>query len=200
MTATLYDIKPRFQALLRPLVERAAQRGVRPNHLTVVAIGVSVIAGAAVGIGAAMTPILWLVPVLYLLRMALNAMDGLLAREHAMTSRSGAILNEVADVVSDVVAYLPFVFLLPDLWLLVVVVVVLGLVGEVTALAAADQSGRRNDGPLGKSDRTFGFGLVAVLAPSGADALVATVLAVMVLLGMATIRNRAVRGLGEEIS
>ncbi len=45
-SATLYRIKPKFQATLRPLVDRAAQAGVRPNHLTVVAIGVSVAAGA----------------------------------------------------------------------------------------------------------------------------------------------------------
>ena len=200
MSVTLYDIKPRFQALLRPFVERAAQTSVRPNHLTVAAIGVSAMAGAAVGLGAATTWLLWLVPVLYLLRMALNAMDGLLAREHGMTSRRGALLNEVGDVVSDALAYLPFVYLIPDVRTLVVVVVVLGLIAEVAALAAAGESGRRNDGPLGKSDRALAFGGITVLAALGADVVVAPVLFVMVPLGIATIRNRAVRGLEQEIS
>lgn len=200
MSATLYDIKPRFQALLRPLVEWAARTRIRPNHLTITAIGVSAIAGAAVGLGAATTWLLWFVPALYLLRMALNAMDGLLAREHGMTSRRGALLNEVGDVVSDALAYLPFAYLVPGVRALVVVVVVLGLIAEVTALAAAGESGRRNDGPLGKSDRALAFGGLTVLAALGFDVAVAPVLFVMVLLGMATIRNRAVRGLGQEMS
>jgi CDP-diacylglycerol--glycerol-3-phosphate 3-phosphatidyltransferase len=198
--ATLYQVKPGFQAVLRPVVARAARAGIRPNHLTIGAIAVSAAAGTVVAGGSRLPALLWTVPVLYLLRMALNAMDGLLAREHAMTSRRGAVLNEIGDVISDAVAYLPFAFLVPDAWLLVVLVVTLGLIAEVTALAAADESGRRNDGPLGKSDRALAFGFVAVLAATGADAAIVPALVVLVLLGIVTIRNRAVRRLTGEVS
>jgi CDP-diacylglycerol--glycerol-3-phosphate 3-phosphatidyltransferase len=34
--------------------------------------------------------------------MALNAIDGMLAREHDMQSPLGAMLNELGDVLSDV--------------------------------------------------------------------------------------------------
>ena len=155
--ATLYRIKPGFQSLLRPMVARAARTGIRPNHLTLAAIGVSAAAGAAVLAGARTPALLFLAPVLYLARMALNAMDGLLAREHGMTSRTGAILNEIGDVTSDALAYLPFVAVIPQAGWLIVIVVILGLIGEVAALAGSDDSGRRNDGPLGKSDRAFAF-------------------------------------------
>ncbi len=198
--ATLYQIKPRFQAMLRPIVNRAARSGIRPNHLTVTAIGVSALAGVAVSIGTKTPALLWAVPLLYLFRMMLNAMDGLLAREHAMTSPGGAILNEVGDVVSDAVAYSPYALLFPDAWLLVVAVVVLGLIAEVTALAAADESGRRNDGPLGKSDRALAFGVISVLTGIGAGVVVVPVLIVMIVLGLMTIHNRAGSGPGETVA
>ena len=151
----------------------------------------SAAAGAAVLTGPSSPGLLFVVPVLYLIRMALNAMDGLLAREHELTSRSGGILNEIGDVVSDAVAYLPFALLIPDAAVLVVAVVVLGLVGEVAALAAADQAGRRNDGPLGKSDRAFAFGAVALLVAFGFSVAVESALVLMAALAALTVWNRA---------
>jgi CDP-diacylglycerol--glycerol-3-phosphate 3-phosphatidyltransferase len=190
-TATLYRIKPGFQAALRPAVARCARAGVRPNHLTLAAIAVSAASGAVVAAGSSRPGLLLVAPMLYLLRMALNAMDGLLAREHHMTSRSGAVLNEIGDVISDAVAYLPFAGLLPGHGWLVVVVVVLGLIGEVAALVNGDESGRRNDGPLGKSDRAVAFGVVALLFACGPRAAVGPVLAFVAVLGLITIWNRA---------
>jgi len=193
--ATLYRIKPAFQALLRPVVGRAARVGIRPNHLTTAAIAVSAAAGAVVAAGSRWPVLLFIAPVLYLVRMALNAMDGLLAREHKLTTRTGVVLNEIGDVVSDALAYLPFALLLPGRSWLVVTVVVLGLMSEVTALANADGTGRRNDGPLGKSDRALGFSAIAVLAGFHLNASVALALVVMAGLGAVTIWNRAT---GEE--
>jgi CDP-diacylglycerol--glycerol-3-phosphate 3-phosphatidyltransferase len=118
-------------------------------------------------------------------------MDGLLAREYNLTTRTGAVLNEIGDVVSDAVAYLPFALLIPGQSWLVVTVVVLGLVAEVAALANADGNGRRNDGPLGKSDRALGFGAIAALAGFHLNAAVALALVVMAGLGVITIWNRA---------
>jgi len=45
--------------------------------------------------------------------MALNAIDGMLAREFGQKSRLGACLNELCDVVSDATLYLPFAFVAP---------------------------------------------------------------------------------------
>ena len=49
-----------------------------------------------------------LVPLVLFKRMALNAIDGMLAREHGMKSALGGFLNELADVISDAAIYLPF--------------------------------------------------------------------------------------------
>lgn len=186
----MYQIKPRFQALLMPLVDRAAERGIRPNHLTLAAVGVSALAGVVVAASSATPGLLWIVPVAYLIRMALNAMDGLLAHHHNMSTPGGAILNELSDVVSDALAYLPFAFLLPDQGALVVIAVVLGLIAEVAALAAATGSGRRNEGPLGKSDRALAFGVLAVVVAVGIQAAAPPLLVTMVILGAITVRNR----------
>ena len=43
--------------------------------------------------------------------MALNAIDGMLAREYGQKSRLGAYLNELGDVVSDAALYAPFALL-----------------------------------------------------------------------------------------
>lgn len=195
MRATLYAVKPRFQTLLRPLVDQLAAGGIRPNHLTVAGIGMSAVAGGVVGTSRSGSEWLWLVTVLYFVRMALNAMDGLLAREHGLATRRGGVLNEVGDVGSDALAYLPFALILPEQAGLIVAVVVLGLITEVAALAAAVDGRRRNDGPLGKSDRALVFAALTVALALGIEAMVLPFLWIMAGLAALTILNRA--GVGE---
>ena len=56
---------------------------------------------------------LLLLPLVLFLRMALNAIDGMMAREFGQKSRLGAVLNELGDVLSDACLYLPFALLAP---------------------------------------------------------------------------------------
>lgn len=200
--ATLYDIKPRFQALLRPLVRRLATAGVTANQVTLLAAALSV----ALGSGLWLRPscaLLWIVvPVWMLLRMALNAIDGMLAREHAMKTPLGALLNELSDVVADAALYLPFA-LLPGVFpALVVGLVLLGTIGEMTGVVAVQIGAtRRYDGPFGKSDRALFFGVIALVAGLRAPlaAWVNYALALALLFSVRTIINRA-RGALHEIS
>jgi len=96
--------------------------------------------------------------------MALNAMDGMLAREHNQVSTKGAILNEVGDVLSDVALYLPLAAL-PGFGLRpMAAIVVLSILSEITGLMGVEFGvSRRYDGPLGKSDRAVLFGLIGSL-------------------------------------
>ena len=198
--ATIYDLKPRFQALLRPLSDRLAAAGITPNQVTLAALLLSLAEGLALAFApGAAWPLLLLPPVLFL-RMALNAIDGMLAREHHMQSALGAVLNELGDVLSDAVLYLPLA-LHPGLpAALVVGIVLLGIVAETSGVVAVQiGASRRYDGPLGKSDRAFLFGLIALLlglglAPGGwSTALLAAGLA----LALITPVNRARRALEE---
>jgi CDP-diacylglycerol--glycerol-3-phosphate 3-phosphatidyltransferase len=132
--------------------------------------------------------------------MALNAIDGMLAREHGQKSALGGLLNEIGDVVADSALYLPLALVAGFDPRLMVAVVLLAAISEVAGLAAVQiGASRRYDGPMGKSDRAFVFGLLALLA--GLDLPLAPwlggVLALVAVLLAWTILNRVRRALAE---
>jgi CDP-diacylglycerol--glycerol-3-phosphate 3-phosphatidyltransferase len=192
--ATIYDLKPRFQALLRPVVSACARNGVTANQVTLAALFLSLAHGAWLALMPDSRWPLLILPVTLFLRMALNAIDGMLAREHGMKSAAGAVLNELSDVVSDAALYLPLALVAGMNAPLVVLVVVLGIIGEMAgALGPMLGVERRYDGPLGKSDRAFAFGLLAVLIGLGLTPGTWTTIYLAVLLALAalTVLNRA---------
>jgi len=161
---TIYDLKPKFQALLRPFCMRLADAGVTANQVTLIACGLSLAHGAAHLSQPGAKWVLILLPVILFVRMAFNAIDGMLAREFGQASKLGAILNELTDVISDAALYLPFAFI-PGLPApLVVVAVLFGIIAEMTGVVGIQiGASRRYDGPFGKSDRAFFFGALAIL-------------------------------------
>ncbi|MGJ3441185.1 CDP-alcohol phosphatidyltransferase family protein [Pseudomonas sp. Je.1.5.c] len=197
---SIYQLKPRFQALLRPSVQRLYERGVTANQVTVCAAVVSVLLGVLLAWLAHVTWLFGLIPLWMLLRMALNAVDGMLAREFGQQSKLGAYLNELSDVIADAALYLPFALLAGVSPTLVVLVVISALIceyaGVMGPLAGAS---RRYDGPMGKSDRAFAFGVLGagvafgLLSPTWINGL----LLVIALLSLYTLYNRVRRGLAE---
>ncbi|HEY4161914.1 MAG TPA: CDP-alcohol phosphatidyltransferase family protein [Dongiaceae bacterium] len=165
---SIYQIKPAFQGVLRPLVRGLAGCGITANQVTIAALLMSLIAGVALTLSAGVAQAWFLLPVVLFLRMALNAIDGMLAREHDQKSALGAFLNELCDVFSDMGLYLPFACIPGVSAELVVAAVFLAVVSEMTGVVAV-QVGvpRRYDGPMGKSDRAFAFGLIAFLLGCG---------------------------------
>ena len=197
---TLYDIKPAFQNLLRPACKRLAKAGVTANQVTVAAMLLSIATGAALVLLHEVRWILLLVPVTLLVRMALNAIDGMLAREHHMQSALGGLLNELGDVVSDIALYVPFGLIAGVSPVLVDAAVVLAVLSEMTGVVAVQiGASRRYDGPMGKSDRAFAFGLLATALGCGleAGAWSDACLAIIATLTAATIVNRARAALAE---
>jgi CDP-diacylglycerol--glycerol-3-phosphate 3-phosphatidyltransferase len=192
--ATIYDLKPQFQALLRPIAAALAQQGIRANDVTLGALLLSIGQGAWLALDATSRWPLLALPVTLFLRMAMNAIDGLMAKEHGQATPAGAVLNEISDVVADAALYLPFALIAGLDAPLVVLVVVAGIVAEMTgALGPAIGAKRNYAGPFGKSDRAFAFGLLAVLIGLGlAAGLWSTLyLAALLLLSALTILNRA---------
>src|SRR5256714_11677267 len=84
--ASVYDLKPRFQNLLRPLMRRLAAIGLTPNAVTLMALVGSLVVGALVSQAGKHPALLLLLPVWLFARMALNAIDGMMAREMAMAT------------------------------------------------------------------------------------------------------------------
>ncbi|MCE7982574.1 MAG: CDP-alcohol phosphatidyltransferase family protein [Caldilinea sp. CFX5] len=197
---TLYQLKPRFQQSLRRLVDYAWRWGVTPNQITVTALLLSVATGLLMAWFHAYPVVFLAAPVVLLLRMALNAMDGMLARTYQMQTPLGAILNEVGDVVADAALYLPFAILDFVSPLLMVLIVLGAFCTEMTGVVAVQIGAtRRYDGPLGKSDRALLFSLYALVIQWGQpQPLLLTFCAVGVLfLLVLTIFNRAYRALQE---
>ncbi len=195
---SIYQLKPAFQNLLRPLCRRLAHLGITANQVTVSAIILSLGLGAALAFQPQSTWLLLLLPLVLLIRMALNAIDGMLAREHQMQSPLGGILNELGDVIADAGLYLPFA-LLPTVYpWLVVLVVLLATISEMTGVIAIQiGASRRYDGPLGKSDRAFLFGLMALLLGLGVPPghWLNIMFGILLMLSILTIFNRASQAL-----
>jgi len=191
---SIYALKPRFQALLRPLAAALAKIGVTANQVTIAAAVMSLGYGTAIAATHGAPMVLLGLPLVLLLRMALNAIDGMLAREFGHASKVGLVLNELADVVSDAALYLPFAVIAGMSGSLVVMLVTLALITEFAGLLAIPLGRARNyAGPFGKSDRAAAFSALAIALAAGATpglwldiALVAAM-----LLSAVTIANRA---------
>ena len=212
---SVYDIKPAFQGLLRPVVKWLARLGVTANQVTLAAVLLSFGAGLWLaidrGTGATLPGltdpesesiprILLMIPLVLFVRMALNAIDGMLAREHDMKSRLGAVLNEMGDVVSDVALYLPLVWIVEFDERAVILLVILGIIVEMSGVVSVQiGSSRRYDGPMGKSDRAFVLGALCLLLGLGVPAgeWVSYLLWGIVLLEGVTVFQRSRKGLAE---
>ena len=141
-----------------------------------------------------------LLPLWLFVRMGLNAIDGMLAREFAQKSRLGAYLNEICDVVSDAALYAPFAVIAPFGVLGVGAVIFLSALSELAGvLGQTVGASRRYDGPMGKSDRALVFGAlgfwVGIAAPL--PAWLGWLMALISLLLVITIVNRVRGGLAE---
>jgi CDP-diacylglycerol--glycerol-3-phosphate 3-phosphatidyltransferase len=129
--------------------------------------------------------------------MALNAIDGMLAREFGQKTTLGAYLNELCDVVSDAALYLVFVFTasVP----LVIAVAILSIISEYAGvMAPLVGASRRYDGPMGKSDRAFVFGALGIMAGANLSTdWINYILWAVILLLCVTIFNRVRMGLSD---
>jgi CDP-diacylglycerol--glycerol-3-phosphate 3-phosphatidyltransferase len=198
---TLYDLKPRFQNLLRPLTTWLASMGVTANQVTLTAAVLSVVVGALLCLASGGgTGLFLLLPAWLLVRMALNAIDGMLAREFGQKSRLGGYLNELGDVVSDAALLLPFAFVAPFTPAAVFAVIFAATLSEYAGvMGPLVGAARRYDGPLGKSDRALVLGALGLWIGLGLPLpswLFWLMPALTALLAVTTV-NRIYRGLLE---
>ncbi len=202
---TIYNLKPAFQQILRPTTKYFYTMGITANQVTVIACS------GSIGLGLFLTfkfkhghyhnYALLLIPLYLFIRMALNAIDGMLAREYKQKSNLGAILNEITDVVSDSALYLPFALIMPNY--LVCILVILAIISEMIGVVAIQiGASRRYDGPMGKSDRAFQFGLIALILFFFRQnwflaKILSVYLIIIILLILLTIFNRGRNALSE---
>jgi CDP-diacylglycerol--glycerol-3-phosphate 3-phosphatidyltransferase len=140
-----------------------------------------------------------LLPLVLFLRMALNAVDGMLAREHGQASKLGMYLNELCDVVSDLALILAFLAVPIFEPAGVVAFAIAAVLVEFTGiLGLAAGIGRNYAGPFGKSDRALALGILALLIAAGlwVPAIAAWIFPAMAALSLVTVVNRVRAGLG----
>ncbi|AYO54304.1 CDP-alcohol phosphatidyltransferase family protein [Acinetobacter wuhouensis] len=164
---SIYQLKPAFQNLLRPFVQKLFNAGVTANQITLLAMFISLAISFLIYYKFLdIAPNVWLLifPIWMLVRMAFNAIDGMLAREFKQQSNLGAFYNELCDVISDTALYIclaVFSFISTPLLLLIAFLAILSEYTGVMAPLIGQE--RRYDGPMGKSDRAFWLSLITVI-------------------------------------
>jgi len=162
---SVYNIKPKFQQLLKPVMESLHRKKFTPNHVTLLALFGSILTGGYVYFNEGWSYLV-VVPVFLFIRMALNAIDGMMARAYNQQSPLGEVLNELGDVLADLAIFYPLLikFGIDKHPNLLVVFIALMIINEfVGVLGKAMGGARRYEGPMGKSDRALFFGLLCVV-------------------------------------
>lgn len=198
--ASIYDLKPAFQRLLQPVVKWLAENSITANQVTIAALALSFITGLLISLFYKHHLLFLIVPLVLFIRMALNAIDGMLAREYNMQSHLGVFLNEIGDVLSDAFLYLPFAYVAAISPQLIVGIVILAIIGEMVGVIAIQIGAkRRYDGPMGKSDRAFVFSIISLLIVFNVklNIWLNCLLFVILLLLVMTIYNRISQALKE---
>ena len=166
---SIYQLKSQFQNQLRPISDELAKQGFTANQVTVSAIALSGATAYVIAYQADKTPALWYsLPINLFIRMAMNAIDGMMAKEHGQASTLGVWLNEVGDIVSDRVLIASLSPHLRQHRTALQSVQRLTLTTEIIAVISQQMVNQRaNQGPLGKSDRAFELGVIGVLTGAG---------------------------------
>ncbi len=162
---SVYQLKSRFQGILRPLTTNLAEIGVTANMVTVAALLMSLLLGVVIYLFVPKCNyIYFLVPIVLFVRMALNAIDGMLAREFNQKSNVGAVLNELGDILSDVFIYVPLLYICNCNFWLIFLFTVLTIISETVGIMGIQiNASRHYEGPMGKSDRAFWFGVLSIV-------------------------------------
>ena len=111
-------------------------------------------------------------PVFMLIRMAGNAIDGMLARQYNQQTDLGFMLNEITDLLADAALLLAFAAVTGfDAYWLVSLLLLTWLSEFIALMGQIIRGERQNSGPLGKSDRAVFLSVFAILIGMGIDSL-----------------------------
>lgn len=161
---SVYKIKPYFQKLLMPILTYLHQKKITANQITIAAIVFSIALAITFWFSDSYHILFLLLPIGLLIRMALNALDGMMARLFNQTSIKGEVLNEVGDIFSDFILFIPLIKFQSESLYLIVLFIGLSIINEFAGLMGKVIGGeRRYEGPMGKSDRALLLGLYGLL-------------------------------------
>ncbi len=152
--AGIYVIKPAFQRSLGGIERWLVARRVHPDWLTGAALVLSVGGGVCLYLAPQHLWLLALVPVVAVVRTALNALDGLVAKSTGLARPWGEVLNELSDRFADVALLGGLALAAPSSLLLGAGAITMMLLSSYLAILSKAAGGRRQYmGPMGKADR-----------------------------------------------
>lgn len=167
---SVYQLKPKFQQLLIPILLFLHRQRITANQITISSVLLSAIIGVLFWFSDNSKWFLLALPIGLLLRMALNALDGMMARKFHQTSNLGEVLNEVGDIVSDLFIFFPLIKFQPESLYLIFIFISISIINEFAGvLGKVIGKDRRYEGPMGKSDRALLMGLYGILTFFGVD-------------------------------
>jgi len=168
---SVYQLKSSFQNLLTPIMMKLYRANVSANQVTLFTFFCSLL--MAVILVTVNDVAIWLLlPIFMFLRMAGNAIDGMLARQHNQQTDVGFLLNEITDILADAALLLAFSAIagFDSYW--IISLLLLTWLSEFIALIVQIINGERdNSGPMGKSDRALFLSIFAILIGLGVDSL-----------------------------
>jgi CDP-diacylglycerol--glycerol-3-phosphate 3-phosphatidyltransferase len=193
MELGIYKVKPSFQRSLRGVEDWLVARRVHPDWLTYAALVLSVFGGICIYLAPGDRWLLAVVPIVALVRTALNALDGLVAKRTGLARAWGEVLNEFCDRLADVAMIGGLALALPSDHLLGAAAVTAMLLSSYLAILSKAAGGRRQyAGPMGKADRMI---VLMVLGPLGLflpiDVVYNGILAIVLLGVIVTLVQRA---------
>lgn len=159
----IYAIKPAFQRRLISLRDVCIRAGISADALTATALFASIAGGGAIAFSPRVPWVLFAVPALAMGRIALNALDGMVAVATGTARPFGEVLNEFADRFSDTSYFVGLAFVIDSRLAMAALVVVL-LSSYLGTVAKAAGGRRIYDGVMGKADRMILFSVASIAA------------------------------------
>jgi phosphatidylglycerophosphate synthase len=165
-------VKPAITRALEPVLAALERARVSPDAVTLAAIPVGALAGAAILLSPQLPALLLLVPIAAGLRLLCNLLDGALARRTGRVHPRGELYNELGDRSADVLMLAPVAVVPGAIGQLVWIGVVLALLASFASVATRAAGGPRTyRGVLSKPGRMALLSIFAVaVVIAGEDA------------------------------
>jgi CDP-diacylglycerol--glycerol-3-phosphate 3-phosphatidyltransferase len=193
MQFSIYNLKNKFQDLLMPLCKKINLYGITPNQITVMTTIFSITFSIIFYKFSNKDSWLFIsIPIFFLIRMALNALDGMIANRFDKKTKLGIYFNEIGDLISDTVFFFCFFSVLNLSNTLSLVFIFISILSEYVGVIGVQVDNKRHyEGPMGKSDRAFFISILSILIFYGIEMKYIKVFIIFsILLLLSTVYNR----------
>ena len=147
-----------------PICEKLVKLKITPNQITVTTVLLNIIFAGIIYKFSNINYLFLIVPIFLFLRMALNALDGMIANKFNQKTKIGVFYNEAGDVISDTVFFYIFLRVIGINEIYNLIFIFLSALSEyIGVVAVMVDSKRHYEGPMGKSDRAFLISLLAII-------------------------------------